>query len=112
MKLDYAELDRKIKERRTSEMERGKKSFVAMAFLAMTGCAVPSTGIVPLTDGLKKVTHQGSSFLVPTSTLKTQAVAEANASCSPKKARVIDVKETQAKPMGGWPEAEVLFKCE
>ena len=41
-----------------------------------------------------------------------EAVAEAHQSCAPRKARVIDVKETQAKPMGGWPEAEVLFKCE
>lgn len=80
--------------------------------LFLAACAVPTTGVVPLTDGLKKVTHQGGSFMVPTSTLKTQAVAEANASCAPKSARVIDVKETQAKPMGGWPEAEVLFKCE
>jgi hypothetical protein len=79
---------------------------------SLAGCAVPTTGVVPLADGLAKVTHQGSSFLVPTATLKTQAVAEANASCAPRKARVIDVKETQAKPMGGWPEAEVLFKCE
>lgn len=82
------------------------------AACVLSGCAVPTTGVVPLSDGLFKVTHQGGSFMVPTSTLKTQAVAEANSSCAPKRARVIDVKETQAKPMGGWPEAEVLFRCE
>lgn len=85
---------------------------VLIAAAALAGCAVPTTGVVPLSDGLKKVTHQGGSFMVPTSTLKTRAVAEANESCAPKVARVIDVKETQAKPMGGWPEAEVLFRCE
>lgn len=85
---------------------------VALIACALSACAVPTTGVVPLGDGLAKVTHQGSSFLVPTSSLKTQAVSEANTSCSPKRARIIDVKETQAKPMGGWPEAEVLFKCE
>lgn len=89
------------------------RSYLAIfAICGICGCAVPTTGVVPLSDGLAKVTHQGGSFLVPTSTLKTQAIAEANASCTPKKARVIDVKETQAKPMGGWPEAEVLFRCE
>ncbi|MET3371989.1 hypothetical protein ABIC89_001030 [Variovorax boronicumulans] len=83
-----------------------------MSAILVVGCAVPTTGVVPLTDGLKKVTHQGGSFMVPTSTLKTRAITEANESCAPKAARVIDVKETQAKPMGGWPEAEVLFRCE
>ena len=89
-----------------------KFSLALVAGVLLSGCAVPSSGVVPLSDGLAKVTHQGSSFLVPTSTLKMQAIAEANTSCAPKKARVIDVKETQAKPMGGWPEAEVLFRCE
>lgn len=89
------------------------KTTIALVTLTLlSACAVPTTGVVPLGDGLAKVTHQGSSFLVPTSSLKTQAVSEANTSCSPKRARIIDVKETQAKPMGGWPEAEVLFKCE
>jgi hypothetical protein len=85
-------------------------SIVILVVLA--GCSVPTTGVVPLTDGLSKVTRQGNGFWVPTANLKTEAVAEAHQSCAPKKARVIDVKETQAKPMGGWPEAEVLFKCE
>lgn len=89
------------------------RMLVAASTAAMLlACAVPTTGVVPLSDGLAKITHQGSSFLVPTSSLKTAAIAEANTSCAPKKARVIDVKETQAKPMGGWPEAEVLFRCE
>lgn len=85
---------------------------ILLLALMTAGCAVPTTGVVPLSDGLNKVTRQGNGFWVPTANLKTEAVAEANQSCAPKKARVIDVKETQAKPMGGWPEAEVLFKCE
>lgn len=83
-------------------------------FAALTGCAVPTTGVVPLSEGLHKVTHQGSGFWVATANLKTAAVGEAGTYCrgSGKQARVIDVKETQARPMGGWPEAEALFKCE
>jgi len=88
------------------------KALIFIGALALTGCAVPTTGVIPLSDGLKKVTRQGQIFFIPTATLKTEAIAEANASCAPKQARVIDVKETQSRPMGGWPEAEVLFKCE
>lgn len=75
---------------------------------------MPTTGVVPLSDGLHKVAHQGSGAWVTTASLKTAAVNEANGYCksSRKQARVIDVKETQARAMGGWPEAEVLFKCE
>ena len=77
-------------------------------------CATPSTGVVPLSDGLAKVTHQGSGAWVTTSDLKARAVQEASAWCDGRKqrVRVIDVKETPARPLGGWPEAEVLFKCE
>ena len=46
--------------------------------------------------------------------LKAQGIQEASAWCerSRTKVRVLDVKETQARPLGGWPEAEVFFKCE
>lgn len=93
-------------------MQTASKIFYVASACALVGCAVPTTGVVPLGDGLAKVTRQGSGFWVTTASLKTEAVAEASAGCAPKRARVIDVKETQAKPMGGWPEAEVLFKCE
>lgn len=85
---------------------------ISICALILCGCAVPSTGVVALSDGLNKVTRQGSSASVTTASLKTDAIVEANNGCAPKRARVIDVKETQAKPFGGWPEAEVLYKCE
>ena len=78
------------------------------------GCATPTTGVVPLSDGLAKVTRQGAGAWVTTSDLKALAIQDASAWCEGKrqKFRVVDVKETQARPLGGWPEAEVLFKCE
>jgi len=93
-------------------MAAAMRTALLLSLVALGGCSIPTTGVVPLTDGLNKVTRQGNGFWVTTASLKTDAVAEANASCAPRRARVIDVKETQAKPMGGWPEAEVLFKCE
>lgn len=85
-----------------------------LAALLLTACATPTTGVVPLSDGLHKVTHQGSGGWVRTETLKAAAIQEADAYCAKagKKVRVIDVKQTEARPLGGWPEAEVLFRCE
>ena len=82
--------------------------------IVLMGCATPTTGVVPLSDGLAKVTRQGSGAWVTTSELKALGIREASAWCETKKQRlrVIDVKEIQARPLGGWPEAEVLFKCE
>ena len=80
----------------------------------IASCATPTTGVLPLSDGLAKVARQGNGAWVATGDLKAQAIQEASSWCEAKnqKIRVIDVKETQARPFGGWPEAEVLFKCE
>lgn len=90
--------------------------FTAVSAIAglLIGCATPTTGIVPLSDGLHKVTHQGSHAGVTTERLKAAAVQEADAYCarSSKKVRLIDTKHTAARVFGGWPEAEVLFRCE
>lgn len=80
----------------------------------LTGCAVPTTGVIPLSEGLAKVRHQGNGGWVQTETLKAEATQEASTYCSAKgkSIRVIDVKQMAARPFGGWPEAEVLFRCE
>jgi hypothetical protein len=95
--------------------ERDSMKVLSVPVFALLQVAqFPTTGIVPLSDGLAKVTRQGSGAWVPTSELKTQGIQEAALWCESRKqkVRVIDVKESQAKPFGGWPEAEVLFKCE
>nr|WP_214694318.1 hypothetical protein [Variovorax paradoxus] len=90
------------------------KRLLLIALLPLAGCAVPTTGVVPLSDGLQKITHQGNGAWVSTEHLKVAAVQEADQFCtrSGKRVRVIDTKHTMARPLGGWPEAEVLFKCE
>ena len=82
--------------------------------LALAGCATPTTGVVPRGEGLATVTHQGSSGLVSTDSLKAAAIQEADAHCqrSGKHAKVVHTKEIQAGPLGRWPESEVLFRCE
>lgn len=90
------------------------KRLALLVLLPVAGCAVPTTGVLPLSDGLYKVAHQGSGAWVTTDSLKVEASKEANAYCakSGKQARVMDVKQIPARAFGGWPEAEVLFKCE
>ncbi len=87
---------------------------VGTAAAVLAACAVPTTGVVPLSDGLQKITHQGSGGWVRTEQLKTAAIQEADGYCGKqsKKVRVIDVTQREARPLGGWPEAEVLFRCE
>lgn len=90
------------------------KKLYLLSLLPLVGCAVPTTGVTPLSDGLYKVAHQGSGAWSTTDSLKTEATKEANTYCSKtsKQARVVDVKQIPARAFGGWPEAEVLFKCE
>lgn len=89
---------------------------LALSLLAgLAGCAVPTTGVVPLADGLRKVTRSTNAgvFYNPEQ-LKLEAVQEALASCDKegKKYRLVDITQRPPKPLGGWPEAEVLFKCD
>lgn len=91
------------------------KAFCLLAAtLALAGCATPTSGVQALSDGLYKVSHQGSGGWVTTESLKTAATSEATSYCarSKKQARVVDVKQIPARAFGGWPEAEVLFKCD
>ncbi|MGJ7500099.1 hypothetical protein ACSFBF_07040 [Variovorax sp. ZT5P49] len=89
-------------------------TLAASLALLLCACATPTTGVVPLSDGLNKITHQGSAGFVRTEQLKTAAIQEADGYCARdrKRVRVIDVTQREARPLGGWPEAEVLFKCE
>jgi len=84
------------------------------AILAVSACAVATTGVVPRGDDLYTVTRQGSGFWVTTDSLKVAALQEAEAYCSARKKtlKVIHSKEIPAGALGRWPECEVLFKCE
>jgi hypothetical protein len=100
---------------RTHGVEKAMKAVLSACIcLVLTACAIPTTGVVPLPDGLYKIAHQGNGSWVRTETLKATAIQEADAYCRTdgRKVRVIDVKQIEAQPFGGWPEAEALFKCE
>lgn len=54
---------------------------IAAAVALLVGCATPTTGVVPLSDGIAKITRQGDGFWVSTDSLKTAAILEADAHC-------------------------------
>lgn len=93
-----------------------KKLLLAVAFGVLTGCATPTTGIIPTNGGMHSVTHQGNGAWVTTDSLKTAAILEAAEFCKRegKSVNVIYTKEIQAGlgRIGVWPESNVLFKCE
>lgn len=91
------------------------KLLILGAVLALLGCAVPTTGVIPLSGGLRKVTHStNAGAFYNAEQLKINAVKEAHASCENegKKYRLIDITQRPPRAFGGWPEAEVLFTCE
>lgn len=91
------------------------KLLPAIAALTLSACAVPTTGVVQLSDGLRKVTHSTNAgvFYNPEQ-LKLDAVREATASCEKdgKTYRMIDISQRPPGAFARWPEAEVLFRCE
>lgn len=90
------------------------KILVIAAALSLTACAVPTTGVIQLSDGLRKITHSTNAgiFYNPEQ-LKLEAIKEATASCEKegKKFQLVDLTQRPPRPFGGWPEAEVLFRC-
>ena len=84
------------------------------AAAVLTGCAVPTTGVVPRAEGYYTVTRQGAGAWVQPTHLTAEGAQEAEAYCTKagKKVKVIHTKEIPAGPLGRWPESEVLFRCD
>ena len=80
---------------------------------ALSGCAVPTTGVVPRGDDMYTVTRQGAAAWITTDSLKVAAIQEADAYCAGKgkKYKFMYNKDIPAGPFGRWPESEVLFQC-
>lgn len=92
-----------------------KKIPIALLVVAaLTGCAVPTTGVIPRSEGMHTVTRQGNGFWVQPAQLTNEAILEASAYCekSGKKYKQVHVKEIPAGALGRWPETELLFRCD
>jgi len=85
------------------------------AAILLVACATPTTGVVPLADGIHKVTRStNAGVFYDAQQLKAEAVQEATDFCTKagKQYRLVDITQRPPRPLGGWPEAEVLFRCE
>lgn len=83
--------------------------------IALAACATPTTGVVTLGDGIQKVTRStNAGVFYDAQQLKAEAAQEATEFCAKagKQYRLVDITQRPPRPLGGWPEAEVLFRCE
>lgn len=91
-----------------------RRNLIAVV-VVLAGCAAPTTGVLPLADGLHKVTRStNAGAFYDAQQLKAEAVSEAAEFCTKggKRYRLVDITQRPPKPFGGWPETEVLFRCE
>lgn len=90
------------------------RSIAALLLLGCAGCAVTNTGPVARQDGMYTITRQGEGFWVQPLQLTAVAAQDAEAFCirHQRRVKVLHAKEIPAGPLGRWPEAEVLFRCE
>ena len=90
-----------------------KKLHLVIISAILSGCAVPTSGVIPRGNDLYTVTHQGETAFHSTEPLKTAATKEASEYCAKigKKFVFLHSKEVQGRP-AQYPESEVLFKCE
>lgn len=89
------------------------RAALALSLLALAGCAVPTTGVVPRADEMYTVTRQGATAFVPLSSVTAETVKEAAAYCDKagRRYKQVHMKEIQAG-LGRYPETELLFRCD
>ena len=72
-----------------------------------------SSGVIPDGSDAYRINHSGSTGFTNSNTLQKNAYEEATEFCA-KKGKVVEtinMESKQARPLGGWPEAALLFKC-
>lgn len=89
------------------------KGLLAIVMAAsISGCAATS-GAIPIGPDTYLLSHQGGGFWAMPSTLRVEALKEANSYCE-SKGKVFQVVGTNETPTGGFgqfPKGEVQFMC-
>lgn len=80
--------------------------------LFIIGCT-SSSGVIQDGRDAYRVMHTGDTGFTNSNTLIQDAYKEANAFCAKKQQIVetLNLESKQARPMGGWPEASLWFRC-
>ena len=89
-----------------------RNSLLILLLAVISGCTT-SSGIMLDGKDSYRVMHTGDTGFTNSNTLQKNAYKEATIYCS-SKGKVIEtvrMESKQARPLGGWPEASLLFKC-
>ena len=88
------------------------KTIVIAVALFISGCT-SSSGVIPDGKDAYRISHLGDTGFTNSNTLQKDTYKEANAFCASKGKVVetLNMESKQARPMGGWPEASLWFKC-
>jgi hypothetical protein len=80
--------------------------------ITLSACTT-SSGIIPDGTDSYRLTHTGDTGFTNSNTLRKNAYKEASVYCSEREMVVetVNIDSKQARPLGGWPEASLLFKC-
>ena len=72
-----------------------------------------SSGVIPDGKDSYRIVHSGDTGFTNSNTLQKNAYKEAAEFCAGKGKVVetVNMEAKQARPLGGWPEASLLFKC-
>jgi hypothetical protein len=95
-----------------------KSNLLLIAFASILGACATNSGVVPLGPDTYLISHQGSGFWVMPTSLRNEALAEANQYCTNNK-KMFKVVRTEMLPQipfgqsGGprFPVAEIHFMC-
>jgi hypothetical protein len=82
--------------------------------LLMVGCVAHNSGVTPAGMDTYMVSRQAATPLAGASTLKAEALREADQHCTSQHRLLKVVKATEAQPpyvLGNYPKAEVEFMC-
>lgn len=80
--------------------------------LILSGCT-SSSGVIHDGKDAYRIMHTGDTGFTNSGTLQKNAYNEASAFCREKGKIVetITMDSKQSRPIGGWPEATLIFKC-
>ena len=90
-----------------------KKSLCSFIFVMfIVGCTA-SSGVIPDGRDGYRIAHTGDTGFTNSNTLQKNAYKEATTFCASKGKVVetLNMESKQARPLGGWPEASLWFRC-
>lgn len=89
------------------------RNLMLLAVVIVGGCAGVNSGIVPDGPDAYRIMRQGSTGASTSGGLQSKNYAEASAFCA-QQGKVVETLGTdskQSRPLGGFPEANLRFRC-